>query len=178
MAPAKVTRTCLQCQQSFQPQSKNPKFRHCSRKCRAITQTLPIDERFRRFVEKQENGCWLWVGAKNESGYGNFVINHQMFKAHRFSWELYIGPVLDDCVLHRCDVPACVNPEHLFLGSLQDNSRDMVMKGRNPRIKLTKDQVLAIRGDLRSAHVVAAEYGVHEKTVYHIRQRRTWKFIL
>lgn len=78
--------------------------------------------------------CWLWTGAKSEFGYGNVRINKKYLRAHRVSYELANGPIPEDmCVLHRCDTPACVNPDHLFLGTLKDNSHDMWRKGRgNP----------------------------------------------
>lgn len=82
---------------------------------------------------RKTNTCWLWIGATIKGGYGSFGgIKCKVGMAHRFSWTLHNGPIpagLD--VLHRCDTPPCVNPEHLFLGTQTDNSRDMVQKGRH-----------------------------------------------
>lgn len=94
-------------------------------------------------VNKQNaDECWLWTGFVDKGGYGKFKVGDYRVEkiksilAHRFSWELANGPIPrgksshDYCILHRCDTPACVNPKHLFLGSQEDNIRDMIKKGR------------------------------------------------
>lgn len=94
-----------------------------------------VSERFWRAVEKSES-CWLWVGgfsAPRRVGcapYGRFYFNGKRIGAHRMSWILAHGDPGDLCVLHKCDVPACVNPEHLFLGTQADNVQDCVNKNR------------------------------------------------
>jgi hypothetical protein len=96
-----------------------------------------VEERFWDNVQKGE-GCWEWIGTKCLSGYGRIKTNYKRISAHRFMWELRNGPIpkLENsyhgiCVLHRCDNPSCVNPDHLFLGTNRDNSIDRDKKGRN-----------------------------------------------
>lgn len=86
-------------------------------------------ESFESFVLIEPNcGCWLWNGSSLERGYGRF----RGSLAHRVSWVLHNGPIPDGMhVCHRCDVTACVNPAHLFLGTALDNIRDMHAKGRD-----------------------------------------------
>lgn len=80
------------------------------------------------------DGCWDWTARVNENGYGVIAASYRKRYAHRASWELTYGPIPDGlCVLHRCDNRRCVRPDHLFLGTRQDNSADMVAKGRSTR---------------------------------------------
>jgi hypothetical protein len=76
-------------------------------------------------------GCWIWQGAKG-SGYGTVGLDHENYIATHLSWEIANGaaPPPDLWVLHKCDIPLCVNPEHLFLGTNADNVHDMIAKGR------------------------------------------------
>lgn len=79
------------------------------------------------------DGCWLWTGARDKRGYGSISLSGRgsgRVKAHRLSWFLAFGDPLDNHVLHKCDTPACVRPDHLFLGSDLENMRDMAAKGR------------------------------------------------
>ena len=122
------------------------------------------------FWVKKTNTCWLWIGSRDSRGYGIISRGAQTGKrlerSHRASWIIHFGPVPESiCVLHRCDTPACVNPSHLFLGTLSDNSRDMVSKGRNfqnqgeknPRSKFTWEQVREIRRLLASGEASQSE---------------------
>src|SRR5687767_4720826 len=90
----------------------------------------PLSERFWEKVRKTD-GCWLWTASRNAKGYGQIMYQRRPIHAHRVSWQLANGPIPDGlCVLHRCDNPQCVNPGHLFLGTIVDNNRDMFAKGR------------------------------------------------
>jgi len=88
-------------------------------------------ERFMLKVNKTES-CWHWIGSKNIStGYGAMHVRGKLLKAHRVSYELFNGKIPEGLyVCHKCDVPSCVNPEHLFVGSALDNTRDKMKKGR------------------------------------------------
>jgi hypothetical protein len=93
-------------------------------------------------VEKTE-GCWLWMAARDKDGYGNVRWRMERERAHRLSWRLTYGNIPDGLwVLHRCDNPPCVRPDHLFLGTAKDNTADMLNKGRyiSHRQKWTPEQ--------------------------------------
>lgn len=87
--------------------------------------------RFMRHVDLSVDACWLWTGSLNEHGYGQVRMPPTVWKAHRVSYALFVGAIPAGLfVCHHCDTPACVNPDHLFLGTAQDNIRDMWAKGR------------------------------------------------
>ena len=96
---------------------------------------MNIKDRFEsKFVPEPNSGCWLWVAAVDKDGYGQFWSDGNTRHAHRTSYRLYVGEIPESlCVLHRCDVSACVNPAHLFLGTHADNIVDKVAKGRQAR---------------------------------------------
>lgn len=93
----------------------------------------PVADRLaQRLVKDDTTGCLLWRGSLNEKGYGQIAVEPgKPGLTHRVAWEIYRGPIPNGlCVLHRCDIPACCNPEHLFLGTKADNNADMIAKGR------------------------------------------------
>lgn len=99
---------------------------------------IPLETRFWAQVDMRSGiwECWEWTGARLPRGYGfawdNAVGANRL--AHRLAWELTNGPIPDDLwVLHRCDNPPCVRPDHLFLGTAADNAHDMMAKGRGRR---------------------------------------------
>ena len=162
----------------------------------AAGQTQSIRERIERFAIPEPNsGCWLWQGGYDYRGppfkpYGRIWVKGRTLQAHRVSWETYRGSIPGGMrVCHKCDTPLCVNPEHLFLGTPQDNTQDMIGKGRDEPTrqsrrgersnfnKLRSEQVLAIRNDKRRLRVIAAEYGVTECAVSMIRLRKNWGWL-
>lgn len=100
--------------------------------------TVPLHVRFWAKVSKSD-GCWEWIGRKDGGGYGKvYDEGKRDLCAHRVAWALTYGPAPHDAqVLHRCDNPACVRPDHLFLGTNTDNMRDMVAKGRHSQSRKT-----------------------------------------
>jgi hypothetical protein len=152
--------------------------------------TLTLAERLSERVEYEPNtGCWLWSGGGLATGYGSLKVGRRMRLAHRVSYEVHRGPLLADmCVCHRCDTPACVNPDHLFLGTNADNSADMAAKGRgrswdsagerNPAAKLTADDVRAIRASLAAGAetktAIGKRFGVSQQLVSAINSRQAW----
>lgn len=131
----------------------------------------------RRFWAKVETGpvsCWIWVGGRTR-GRGMLHVAGRHVQAHRFAYELFVGPIPRGLsVLHRCDVPACVNPQHLFLGTQADNIADMHAKGRAPRH--TRPSVIwGARNEIRelfqsgvTKKALARRFSVDPKTIRRI----------
>jgi hypothetical protein len=170
-----------------------PNQKYCSVSC----YRMPASVRFWRNVNKTD-GCWTWTAARCADGYGQIYVSpDRMVSAHRFSWEIANGPIPDGLwVLHACDNPPCVRPDHMFLGTNADNMRDMVSKGRQwaqarpeavvrgsriPWAKLTEAQVVDIRSRYAAGGTtyarLAAEYGVAESAVGLVVTRRTWTHV-
>jgi len=97
--------------------------------------------RFFKKVRKTDS-CWIWTGALSDCDYGLFGIKGQMLYSHRLMWEHHHGPIPEGLfVCHDCDNPSCVNPEHLKLGTHQDNMDDMKRKGRGAKTTLSPEIV-------------------------------------
>lgn len=144
--------------------------------------TVPLPIRLARHTERTP-GCWLWRGTIQTTGYGQIRVGQRgpVYLAHRLAWELANGPIPKGMlVLHHCDNPPCVRPDHLFLGTHRDNALDCIAKGRRPKHhrphtrmrKLSDDQVRAIRADPRPIWQVAHDHGVSETAAYNVRTRR------
>ena len=145
----------------------------------------PYNERFEDYISPEPNsGCWLWDGNKSADRYPKIWVNGTGISAHRFSYEKYRGQIPAGlCVCHHCDVPICVNPDHLFLGTHADNVADKMRKDRHIKgvevnnSKLTPEQVLIIRGSTGTQKSIARQYGVNQSTVWAIHRRKIWKHL-
>ncbi len=133
--------------------------------------------------------CWIWTKSKGHSGYGMASFKGMPRRAHRFSWEVNNGriPAFFQ-VLHKCDNPPCVNPQHLFLGDPKDNSNDKIAKGRasdmrgnnNPAAKLSEVQITEIRMATKNrgmGRIVAKKFGVSPTCISRIRLWRSWRHV-
>jgi len=128
-------------------------------------------ERFFKYITLTNN-CFEWNGSKDSNGYGLFGINHKLVRAHRFSFELFNGsipPGLD--VLHKCDNPCCVRPDHLFLGTDKDNVKDREEKGRGRKGRFFPQrnwkEICSAPGSTRE---VAKTFGVSQTSVARYRR--------
>lgn len=150
-------------------------------------------ERFEaNWMPEPNSGCWLWLGSLRGTGYGAmWTDDKKHIDAHRASWLLNVGPIPKGIfVCHKCDLRACVNPNHLFLGTPAQNTADMIAKGRYRRgpgftpgkyhgihQKLTAEQVRQIKAGGIGGRKVADTYGVHSCTIADILKGRTWRHI-
>lgn len=131
---------------------------------------------------QNEAGCWVFAGALNSSGYPSVGVGDKIVGGHRLAFETAYGPVPPGmCVCHRCDNRACVNPDHLFLGSNAENMADMRAKRRQAgwskksSRKLTPEQVNEIRAVGRgNLNELAERFGVSTQTVWAIQAGRKW----
>src|SRR5882724_11171101 len=142
--------------------------------------SYPRENAFDRLFNRTivlDNGCWEFIGARHTQGYGLLRYNGKQARAHRVAYDLVVGDIPDGIqVLHICDNPPCVNPEHLFLGTDQDNMNDKVMKGRHSygeaHGKLTNNQVLEMRklfGTGISDADIARRFNISEGAMRHIK---------
>ena len=150
--------------------------------------------RFWEKVEKTET-CWNWIAHKVGKGYGHFHSKGKEILAHRYSYELHKGKIAENLfVLHSCDNPSCVNPDHLWLGTKKDNRTDCESKGRaklfgskdakkgeeNNKTKLKESDVILIRSlkkEGKSFDELAQKFSIKKVTVRQIIHRKTWKHI-
>lgn len=141
-----------------------------------------------RIKIEPERGCWLWEGAINGAGYGQFGFRRKTILAHRASYEAFVGAIPDGALLrHKCDVRACCRPDHLAPGSYSDNTSDQYRRNRrqvhrsrgrfNGQSKITEEVVRLIRSDRRSGYELAAELGISRQQVTRIRQGLYWSHV-
>ena len=150
---------------------------------------MTCEERFWAKVHiRGPDDCWPWLGC-GDGRYGKFWSGSRQERAHRYSYQLRFGSVPNGlCVCHHCDNPRCVNPAHLFVGTMLDNMRDAASKGRmavgvqHGRTTLNADQVREIRGSYvrwsTPLRELALRFGVSIGTIYKIVKRRTWRQVI
>ena len=160
--------------------------------CKQIVRDVAQQEAFWANVEKSES-CWVWRKGRTAAGYGQTRINGEQIYAHRLAWMLSRGPIPNGLlVCHHYDNPPCVRPEHLFLGTRNDNVQDMCRKWRrgvvppllgsaNHKTKLRHEQVREARklyaaGRL-TMRAIGTRYGVSRHTIADIIRERTWQWL-
>jgi len=147
------------------------------------------DRLYSRIEIDEEKGCWVYTGKLTKHGYARLQKGSKLVRAHRAVWERYKGAVPDGLfVCHKCDNRACVNIDHLFLGSNAANMMDMKLKGRgrgrrghqHNMAKLTTEEVLFIRYKLEAGHSgasLARTFGMTPTQISNIKHRRHWKHV-
>lgn len=195
-------RYCETCGQAFS-QNRASTRRYCSRGCFNRRSLMSPEARFWANVQKTES-CWVWTGPKGAGGeYGMLTTgtrgkeSYRRVLAHRLSWTLHFGEIPEGLVIcHHCDNPPCVRPDHLFIGTQEDNVRDMWRKGRgrtgrhdafvhtrrvsgerHHRAQLTDSEVAKIRHEWdtgsRNQSALARRYGTTQATIWRIVNNRT-----
>jgi hypothetical protein len=170
-------------------------MKYCGWACTQAAKKFTPAQRLAAFlsrIEKRGDGCWIHKGATDKWGYTHLGVEGKRVQAHRYAYEVYIGPIpAGKLIMHTCDVPACVNPDHLRIGTDAENVADMYAKDRdqsrgdrNLHAKLTEAQAKAILALKDSgyfkrgvARALAEEHGVGIGTIHAIWRRHTWKHI-
>lgn len=145
-----------------------------------------LPDRIDAKIQPEPNsGCWIWLGAINENGYGRVSWLRRNAHAHRVVYEILARPLkAGEQVLHRCDNPCCVNPDHMFIGDPALNKADSVSKKRHvhgekhPTSKLTDETALQILRAPGKYRDIAKQFGVHNSIVWGIKARKHWKHLV
>lgn len=163
-------KSCLRCHSPFEPRTK--KQIYCSRECVHPS----IDERLAAYHEPDPlTGCWNWTHAVDKEGYGFVKLNNRMERAHRVSYQMHVGNIdPGNVVMHKCDNPSCINPEHLKQGTHKENSQDASRKGRLTSWKLTTDEKLEILyfDNKYSSVYLSRIYNVTPSAIERLRRNR------
>lgn len=152
----------------------------------------PMSVKLENYTPIPVCGCHIWMGSTDKDGYGTIGrVDGAHLKAHRESYRLHCGPIPDGAhVLHKCDIPSCINPDHLYLGDPAQNGRDKVERGRaksapqpgvrNPMHRLTEADVIDIRARYEaneSQRSIGEDYGMSQASISKIVRRERWAHI-
>ena len=166
---------CKFCEKDF---DKKANEEACSLKCRLMSR-----------IEIKDS-CWVWKGWVSPKGYGYIRVGNNCKSTHRVSYEVFIGDIEKGmCVCHTCDNPSCINPEHLWIGSNQDNAIDREKKGRgrnnkgenHGRSKLKESDIPTILKLLEDGiyqREIARRHGVHQATIFRVSKKKSWKHVI
>lgn len=137
----------------------------------------PRSDETKRFLDKvkvMQSGCHEWQAGLARGGYGKFQLPDRTVTAHRFAYQKFVGDIGDKHVLHKCDNRKCVNPDHLFLGTIQDNIADMDAKGRRGSYSTTTlefaEEIKKMLAERYSQQFVADKFGVSQSLVSRIHR--------
>jgi hypothetical protein len=181
---AYISLTCAWCGKSFERlakivRAKKAKKTTCSQECR-MNEKRRAQLDFWSLVDILSPGeCWPWKGGIDTNGYGFFEEENRHVIAHRRAYEKHHGAIPEGdgyhgtVIRHTCDNPPCCNPGHLVPGTQADNNLDTKSRKRL-KVKLTEDDVRAIRADIRPYAEICAQYGISRPTISNIKYRTTW----
>lgn len=170
----KHSRKCIQCNGLFVGKGRKRKF--CSTKCKLMGS----------IIKRKNSGCWEWYKCLGNAAYPQTTEYETGLKlaTHRLSYKIFIGEVPSEkFVCHKCDNGLCINPDHLFLGTAQENMQDAKNKKRlikGGRKKLTEEEVKGIKNYIKQgikADHIAKIFNISIATVHDIKYRKTWKHI-
>lgn len=162
---------------------------HLQLKFKAGMNRISLKDNFERsYIINKNTGCWEWQKNRDKKGYGTIgshIGDKRITKfAHRVSYELYKGEIpINMIVCHACDNPGCVNPDHLWIGTHQDNINDKIKKNRglfgskHQNSKLTEEQIIKIRKEKLSINDIAKKYRIHYNTAYDIINFKSWSHV-
>jgi len=143
-----------------------------------------IEEKLQQYIPITESGCHIWLGGVDKDGYGKIQNNKKHLRAHRVSYEFYVGIIPEGMLVrHTCDIPSCINPTHLLVGTPRDNSQDSLQRLRNyvgiknARAILTEEQVSEIKNSHLKVNYFMRKYNISRTAVRSIRIGRSWSHL-